>query len=419
MTARSGWLFAALLLGPSVLGAGPAGAAALIAVQGEPPEFRVTGAQALAGAANVDLQDILQVGVDAADLQPMAGSYRLEGGVLIFRPAFPLQPGVTYKAQYRHGGETAAASYTIPKVVLAPSAEVERVFPTRDVLPQNQLKMYVHFTASMSRGGAYQRIHIIDDSTGVEVRYPFLRLAEELWDNEQKRLTVLFDPGRIKRGLVSQEELGMAIQPDHQRVHPAPVEPGHRPEQPAQAEGEGGGEQAREERDPRAVEQPRELVAAEAVRAEQEEPRGLVDAEEAQPATPPAPRSATRKRTGKGRLRSSSVAAGLGSPPRRAGRRTAAGGTRPSASTKRSRRGRRVGQRAVLLGRARRARGTPREQGGERAPRPAPQRRRGQRAALTSPPRGCAGRRRAAARRPAGCRRPGTRVETSTGPSTR
>jgi hypothetical protein len=213
VTARSGWLFAALLLGPCVLGAGPAGAAALIAVQGEPPEFRVTGAQALAGAANADLQDILQVGVDAAELQPMAGSYRLEGGVLIFRPAFPLQPGVTYKAQYRYGGETAAASHTIPKVVLAPSAEVERVFPTKDVLPQNQLKMYVHFTAPMSRGGAYQRIHIIDDASGVEVRYPFLRLAEELWDSEQKRLTVLFDPGRIKRGLVSQEELGMAIQP--------------------------------------------------------------------------------------------------------------------------------------------------------------------------------------------------------------
>jgi hypothetical protein len=35
---------------------------------------------------------------------------------------------------------------------------------------------------------------------------------KKLWDNEQMRLTVLFDPGRIKRGLVSQEELGMATQ---------------------------------------------------------------------------------------------------------------------------------------------------------------------------------------------------------------
>jgi hypothetical protein len=210
VTARSGWLFAALLLGSS-FGAGPAEAAALIAVGGDPPEFRVTGAEALATAPDANFQDILQVGVDAPELSPMAGSYRIEGGALIFRPQFPLQPGVTYRAHYEFGGETAALTHSIPKAVLAATTEVEQIFPTRNVLPVNQLKLYVHFSAPMSRGGAYQRIHIIDES-GVEVRYPFLRLAEELWDSEQKRLTVLFDPGRIKRGLVSQEELGMAMQ---------------------------------------------------------------------------------------------------------------------------------------------------------------------------------------------------------------
>jgi hypothetical protein len=209
--ARTGWLFAALLLGSS-FGSGPAEAAALITVAGDPPEFRLTGSEALKTASEADYPGFFQIGVDAAELQPMAGSYRREGDTLIFRPAFPLQPGVLYKAQFDLAGERAAASYGIPKPVLEASTTVAAVFPTKTVLPENQLKMYIHFSAPMSRGGAYRRIHIFDDASGVEVRDPFLRLADELWDNEQMRLTVLFDPGRIKRGLVSQKELGMAIQ---------------------------------------------------------------------------------------------------------------------------------------------------------------------------------------------------------------
>lgn len=138
----------------------------------------------------------------------MAGSYRLDGGELVFRPQFPLQPGVTYRAHYRRGAETASASFSIPKPMLEPSTKVEAIFPTRNVLPANQLKLYIHFSAPMSRGGAFQRIHLYDES-GIEVQLPFLR--EELWDGEFRRLTVLFDPGRIKRGLVLHEKLGLAL----------------------------------------------------------------------------------------------------------------------------------------------------------------------------------------------------------------
>ena len=48
---------------------------------------------------------------------------------------------------------------------------------------------------------------MIDDA-GKEVSLPFLEIEEELWDREARRLTVLFDPGRIKRGLVPREEDG-------------------------------------------------------------------------------------------------------------------------------------------------------------------------------------------------------------------
>ncbi|MSV30782.1 MAG: hypothetical protein EXQ52_18850 [Bryobacterales bacterium] len=62
----------------------------------------------------------------------------------------------------------------------------------------------------MNRGEAYRHIRLLDES-GEPVALPFLEIDQELWDREARRLTVLFDPGRIKRGLVPNEEAGLPI----------------------------------------------------------------------------------------------------------------------------------------------------------------------------------------------------------------
>lgn len=95
---------------------------------------------------------------------------------------------------------------------IAEPARVVQVFPTADVLPANQLKLYVHFSAPMSRGEAWQRLRLLDES-GKAVELPFLEIDQELWDREQKRLTLLFDPGRIKRGVLPREQTGGALDP--------------------------------------------------------------------------------------------------------------------------------------------------------------------------------------------------------------
>lgn len=205
---------AALVLAFSLLGTGAANAAARIVLAGKPPTFRVEGAATLKRGPAPDFADILQVGVDTPGAASMAGSYRLDGGVLSFTPQFPLDPGVTYRATYRFGGETASASFLIPKAAPAPSTEVTHIFPTASVLPENELKVYIHFSAPMSRGGALRWIHLVADD-GTEVKLPFLRLEEELWDAQNTRLTVLFDPGRIKRGLVPNAQMGLALREGH------------------------------------------------------------------------------------------------------------------------------------------------------------------------------------------------------------
>jgi hypothetical protein len=206
---RSLFRCSAVLILSLVLGTGAAHAAAVTVVL-DGAEFRVEGSQTIAALGAAEYPDVFLVEVDGAGGQPMAGSYRRDGPDLVFRPQFPLQPGLTYRAQFRAGAETASATFSIPRPHLDASTEVDAIYPTTRVLPANQLKLYIHFSAPMSRGSASQRIHIFDQS-GIEVRLPFLRLAEELWDGEFRRLTVLFDRGRIKRGLVSQEELGLAL----------------------------------------------------------------------------------------------------------------------------------------------------------------------------------------------------------------
>jgi hypothetical protein len=73
------------------------------------------------------------------------------------------------------------------------------------------LKFYIHFSAPMSRGGAYDHVHLLDAS-GKEIDLPFLELGEELWDPAYQRFTLFFDPGRIKRGLKPREEVGPVLE---------------------------------------------------------------------------------------------------------------------------------------------------------------------------------------------------------------
>jgi len=157
-------------------------------------------------------RDIFQISVDAPDVPAMLGQYRVEGGALVFAPQFPVQPGVKYRAVARIPGSTPiTALIDIPKAVVKPTTVVERIYPSTNVLPENQLKFYIHFSAPMARGFGYEHI-VLRDQDGAVVEVPFLELTEELWDPEGRRFTLFFDPGRIKRGLVSQQQLGISLQ---------------------------------------------------------------------------------------------------------------------------------------------------------------------------------------------------------------
>jgi hypothetical protein len=117
---------------------------------------------------------------------------------------------VQYRAVFRTpGGALVEKTFDGPPRSTTPLTRVARVYPSSDILPSNQLRIYVYFSAPMSRGEAGRRIHILDES-GKVLPGVFLP-GEELWDPNDQRLTMTFDPGRIKRGLASNEKMGPPI----------------------------------------------------------------------------------------------------------------------------------------------------------------------------------------------------------------
>lgn len=165
---------------------------------------------------------------DIADPPAIVGAYSLVGSTLRFTPRFALRPGLTYRAVlHRSESQDVTANerksgnaggtvkivrdFAIPAIVKSKPAEVVKVYPSAATLPENQLRFYLHFSEPMSRGEAYTHVRLLK-ADGEPVDLPFLELGEELWDASGKRLTLLIDPGRIKRGVKPREDLGPALE---------------------------------------------------------------------------------------------------------------------------------------------------------------------------------------------------------------
>ena len=153
----------------------------------------------------------LLVTVDQDGAPPMLGTLRTEGGDTVFTPRFAFQAGLKYRAVWKpaSGAET-VFRFALPARDLTPVTKVDAVYPSGGLVPENLLKVYVQFSGAMSRGEAYQRLRL-RDAAGAVVPLAFLELDEELWDPDLRRLTLLIDPGRIKRGVRPLEEVGPAL----------------------------------------------------------------------------------------------------------------------------------------------------------------------------------------------------------------
>ena len=193
-----------------------AGLAASVSIQLDNGAFKVVGWQPTAEPES-RWSSIFSVyaggGASWADVPPAFGSYAIENNTLTFHPRFALSAGVTYRAVFHPTGMEAVEATFVqpgPNVTLLEPTRVVAVYPSTNVLPDNQLKLYVYFSAPMQSGNIWPKLHIVDEN-GKPATLPFVELEQELWDRQQKRLTLLFDPGRIKRGVKPNVDMGPVL----------------------------------------------------------------------------------------------------------------------------------------------------------------------------------------------------------------
>ena len=164
--------------------------------------------------------EILRVAVNEG--QPaMLGAYSVDGRTLRFAPMFPLDAGREYTVSFNPtaipGGSGDESSLltkvvSIPAIARDPSTTVTQVFPSAEVVPENQLRLYIHFSAPMGLKGGLDYVRLLDDQ-GREVIDPFLPLEAEFWNDDRTRYTVFFDPGRQKRGILPNQQMGRSLEP--------------------------------------------------------------------------------------------------------------------------------------------------------------------------------------------------------------
>lgn len=164
----------------------------------------------------VEPSDLLQVFVGASDpcctgRTPIAGRYTLDGKALSFSPAFGFEPGQDYVARtVAQSGEAELTPFQIAFEVPNLDAAVTQIYPSGDVLPENILRFYIQFATPMKPHVAFDHIRLRDASGNADDA-AFMRFKQELWNEDRTRLTVLMDPGRIKRNVATNVELGPAL----------------------------------------------------------------------------------------------------------------------------------------------------------------------------------------------------------------
>jgi hypothetical protein len=216
-------------------------AGAEIRFEGSPEEERF-GTIVVTGLADESLQDLRRANLDASqwadllavytgdapatDQPPVLGRYDIEYDVLRFTPRFPFEAGMSYHARFdgsladslsarsTRGTPMVELSFVMPEPEGQAATSVVAVYPSTDSVPENLLRVYVRFSAPMLRRDVHEHVHLYD-SAGEQIPLPFVEIDQGLWDPTGRRLTLFLHPGRIKRGVAPNLQLGPPLREGH------------------------------------------------------------------------------------------------------------------------------------------------------------------------------------------------------------
>ncbi|SEI38933.1 hypothetical protein SAMN05216327_101150 [Dyadobacter sp. SG02] len=139
---------------------------------------------------------------------PILGSFERREGGLLFRPMIPFTRGMRYEVRVRG---THAEDFEIPQNNAGNAPNVTVIYPSADTLPENLLKIYLHFDQPMREGMSGRYVKLVRNNRDT-IDGAFLDLQPELWNPGRTVLTLWLDPGRIKRDLQPNKRLGAPMQ---------------------------------------------------------------------------------------------------------------------------------------------------------------------------------------------------------------
>ena len=162
-------------------------------------------------------QKIVPITVSGHDEIPVLGHYSANDSAIVFKPKFAFDAGRSYTVRVFAGNLPSTTKrnsvmtfvLSLPAGNKTPQTTVAHIYPGSDTLPENLLRLYIEFSAPMSRDGGLPYIKLLDDK-GKEVASAFLPLDTDFWNDDRTRYTAFLDPGRVKRGILPNEQMGRA-----------------------------------------------------------------------------------------------------------------------------------------------------------------------------------------------------------------
>ena len=140
------------------------------------------------------------------------GRYSIQEEYLVFSPYFPFEKDLTYVVRTKCGATNGYSyqSFQLETTRKIDPAKVKGIYPSGDQLPENLLRFYIYFNTPMKNGEVLKHIYLTDAEGNID-HHAFMEFKQELWSSDRKRLTILFDPGRIKRGVSANVDFGPAL----------------------------------------------------------------------------------------------------------------------------------------------------------------------------------------------------------------
>ncbi|GAB3691062.1 hypothetical protein GCM10027592_08820 [Spirosoma flavus] len=150
------------------------------------------------------LLTIRRQGVETA----IAGQFLRSDEGIVFEPLVPFTRGLQYELWIR---SKRLSEVEIPALADNDRPFLKGIYPSADTLPENLLKIYVQFSRPMREGQSLRYVTLLKNGTDT-LPNVFLDLQPELWNTDRTLLTLWLDPGRIKRDLRPNQQLGAPLQ---------------------------------------------------------------------------------------------------------------------------------------------------------------------------------------------------------------